>query len=182
MEKQLGKFRAIQNSDLELMLSWRNMPSVRRYMYTRHEITLEEHRLWWEKVCSRSDQQYFLYEYDSTPLGVVGFSQINNDDMNSSWAFYASPEAPRGTGSRMEYLALEKVFREMMLHKLYCEVLDFNGAVIKLHQKFGFSIEGTFREHHQVDGEYVDIIRLGILKGEWELIRESILKKLISQR
>lgn len=41
----------------------------------------------------------------------------------------------------MEYLALEYAFKDMGLHKLFCEVLAFNAPVIKLHQKFGFKIE-----------------------------------------
>jgi UDP-4-amino-4,6-dideoxy-N-acetyl-beta-L-altrosamine N-acetyltransferase len=182
MEKKLGVFRDILDDDLEMILNWRNAPSVRQNMYTRHEISLEEHHRWWKVVCSRNDQRYFLYENAGTPLGVVGFTQINTSDLNSSWAFYASPDSPRGTGSRMEFLALEKAFGEIGLHKLYCEVLDFNEPVVKLHKKFGFNVEGIFREQHQVDGDYVDVIRLGILKSEWESIREGMLVKLSSQR
>ena len=181
MENKLGAFRDIQDNDLELILSWRNAPSVRQNMYTRHEISLEEHHRWWKVVSDRNDQRYFLYENAGTPLGVVSFTQINASDSNSSWAFYASPDAPRGTGSRMEFLALEKAFGEIGLHKLYCEVLAFNEPVVKLHKKFGFNVEGTFSEQHQMDGDYVDVIRLGILKIEWESIREGVLEKLSSQ-
>src|SRR5690606_38648738 len=109
---------------LQTILNWRNAPAVRRNMYTRHEISLEEHLAWWKNVGSREDQLYFIYEYKNTPFGVVAFTQISNRDKNASWAFYASPEAPRGTGSRMEYLALEYAFKSLKLHKLHCEVLD----------------------------------------------------------
>ena len=182
MEKKLGALRDIHDDDLELVLSWRNAPSVRQNMYTRHKISLEEHHRWWKVVCARNDQRYFLYENDDIPLGVVGFTQINTSDLNSSWAFYASPDAPRGTGSRMEFLALEKAFGEIGLHKLYCEVLAFNEAVVKLHKKFGFNVEGTFRDQHKISDEYVDVIRLGVVKSEWELVREDMLKKLSYQR
>ena len=67
----------------------------------------------------------------------------------------------------MEFLALEHAFRELKLHKLYCEVLAFNTPVIKLHQKFGFNIEGIFKQQQKVDEDFVDIYRLGIFASDW---------------
>lgn len=175
-----GKIREIKPEELELMLSWRNAPNVRANMYTRHEISLDEHLAWWTRTRQRNDQQYFMYEINSVPLGIVGFTEIDTLNQNASWAFYASPDAPKGTGSKMEFLALEFAFGGLGLHKLHCEVLNFNEAVIKLHQKFGFQVEGIFREHHKVDGQFVDIQRLGLLKQEWTdkcvLMREKLEK------
>lgn len=174
-----GRLRAIDSSELELILSWRNAPNVRQNMYTRHEISLSEHLAWWGRTRDRSDQRYFMCEVQGTPLGVVAFTQIDIGNENSSWAFYASPEAPKGTGSKMEYLALEYAFKDMGLHKLFCEVLAFNAPVIKLHQKFGFKIEGVLREQHSVDNSFVDVYRLGILAPEWDSQRESIRQKIL---
>lgn len=147
-------------------------------MYTRHEISEKEHLSWWIRTCQRTDMLYFMYEYNNQPLGIVGITAIDPVNMNCSWAFYASPEAPKGTGSRMEYLALEYVFGVLKLRKLYCEVLAFNTPVIKLHQKFGFVVEGVFRQHHQIEGELVDIHRLGLLQDEWANKRLDMLNKL----
>lgn len=139
---------------------------------------MAEHLAWWERTRQRADQRYFMYESRNVPLGVVGFTMIDRINSNCSWAFYASTEAPRGTGSRMEFLALEYVFGVMNLHKLYCEVLAFNTPVIGLHQKFGFRIEGTFRDQHQNDGHYVDVIRLGMLACEWADRRDEMRARL----
>ena len=177
----LGKLRSIDASELELMLSWRNAPNVRANMYTRHEIPLSEHLKWWDRIQSRDDQKYFMYELQGSPLGIVAFTGIEISSQNSSWAFYAAPEAPRGTGSRMEFLALEYAFNQLKLHKLYCEVLAFNSAVINLHQKFGFKVEGIFREQHMHDSAFVDIYRLGILATEWSAQREHMAQKLLKQ-
>lgn len=176
----MGKLRAIQESEVELMRQWRNTPSIRKNMYTRQEIGETEHLAWWERLKQREDQRYFMYESQGEPLGVVAFVSIDPLSSNASWAFYASPDAPRGTGSRMEFLALDYAFTDLCLHKLYCEVLAFNEAVIRLHEKFGFSVEGVFREHHKVDQAYVDIYRLGILNSEWEQKRQELADKFAS--
>lgn len=174
----LGLLRTVKESELLLMLSWRNAPAVRANMYTRHEISEQEHLAWWSRAQQRDDQCYFMYERDGQPLGIVGVSAIDRTNGNCAWAFYASPDAPKGSGSRMEFLALEHVFSEMKMHKLHCEVLAYNTAVIQLHQKFGFSVEGVLRQQHRHETGYVDIYRLGLLQTEWAGKRASMLNKL----
>lgn len=175
----LGRLRDILDCELSLMLNWRNAPTVRANMYTRHEISMEEHLAWWARTQQRSDQKYFIYEYESTPLGVVGFTGIDSVNENAFWAFYASPNAAKGTGSRMEGLALDHAFSNMGLHKIVCEVLAFNVAVLRLHEKFGFKVEGIFREHHKVDRKWVDIHRLTLFASDWSGQREHMVAKLL---
>lgn len=177
--KKLGLLRNIEANELEMMLDWRNAPSVRSNMYTRHEISLEEHLNWWKRVSLQEDQQYFMYEFEGKPTGIVGFTEMDTVQSMASWAFYAAPDAPKGTGSRMEFLALDYAFKDLSLHKLCCEVLAFNAAVIRLHEKFNFKVEGILRDHHLVDGEYVDVYRLGLLSQEWESHRSVMCEKLL---
>jgi UDP-4-amino-4,6-dideoxy-N-acetyl-beta-L-altrosamine N-acetyltransferase len=146
-------------------------------MYTRHEISKQEHLTWWARTSQRNDQSYFMYENSNQPLGIVAFTEIDKLNSNCSWAFYAAPQAPRGTGSKMEFLALEYVFSDLGLRKLCCEVLAFNNTVIRLHQKFGFAVEGILRQHHRIEDTYVDIYKLGILDSEWQAKRVELISK-----
>lgn len=175
---KFGKLRPIRPDELDLMLYWRNAPSVRANMYTRHEIGPAEHRAWWERAQACSDKTYFMYESEGNPLGIVAFTDVDRQNQNASWAFYSSPQAPKGTGTKMEFLALEHAFFSMQLHKLFCEVLAFNTPVIKLHQKFGFTVEGILREQHLMDDVFVDIYRLGIRASEWRAQRAEMQQKL----
>ncbi|MFV0437380.1 MAG: UDP-4-amino-4,6-dideoxy-N-acetyl-beta-L-altrosamine N-acetyltransferase [Desulfopila sp.] len=175
-----GILRDISPVELELMRAWRNSPDIRANMYTRHVISQQEHIEWWNKTAVREDQQYFMYEFNGKPTGIVSFNGIDKVNRNSRWAFYAAPTAEKGTGSRMEFLALNYAFDELKLHKLCCEVLEFNAAVVKLHQKFGFRIEGVLKEQHIVENKYVDIYCMGILASEWIGFRVSIENRLKS--
>ena len=76
---------------------------------------------------------------------------------------------------------LEYAFGELQLKKLYCEVLAFNSPVIKLHQKFGFNVEGIFRQQCKINGNFIDVFRLGILACEWQEHRQKMHEKLILQ-
>lgn len=175
---ELGSLRQITSEDLELMRSWRNEPNVRVNMYTQHVISSEEHSTWWNKTKVDLKQRYFMYEFQGVPTGIASFNGIDNQNLNSSWAFYTSPLAAKGTGSKMEFLMIDFSFKELALKKLYCEVLAFNGSVIKLHQKFGFQIEGIFRNQFKIDNDFADIYRLGILSHEWYQLRDDILIKI----
>lgn len=178
IQEQFGILRPIKDSELELMLSWRNAPAVRENMYTTHEISAAEHISWWERISGSDSQRYFMYAFQGQPLGIVGFTNLDQENQNSSWAFYASPNAPKGTGSRMEFLALDYAFKELGLHKLCCEVLAFNTPVIKLHEKFGFKVEGILRDQYHREGRFIDIFRLGLLVSEWEDARDAMTSKL----
>jgi len=150
-------------------------------MYTNHEISEEEHLAWWESTSKKNDQKYFIYE-NKIPLGIVAITEVDFFNCNCSWAFYSSPEAPKGTGSLMEFLAIEYVFNDLKLKKLACEVLAFNTPVIKLHQKFGFVVEGIMRRQKRYGDGFCDVYKLGLLQDEWQNKRSEILIKLIKNR
>jgi UDP-4-amino-4,6-dideoxy-N-acetyl-beta-L-altrosamine N-acetyltransferase len=161
------------------MLSWRNAPSIRNNMYNKHIISLDEHIEWWERSKLSKMNKYFMYEDEGISLGIVAITDISQTDNNASWAFYSSPESKKGTGSKMEFLALDFAFIELGLHKLWCEVLEFNQSVINMHKKFGFKPEGVYRSHHYINSGYIDVHRLSILKVEWLELRAAMKEKLL---
>ena len=169
----------MNDQDLSLVLDWRNQENVRKYMYTNHIISKSEHEAWWESIKSRNDIIPLIFEFESQPNAFVSFSDITRSNQNASWAFYLSPSAKRGIGSLVEFFAIKYAFENLKLHKLKCEVLETNSSVIKLHKKFGFIEEGVFREEHRIEGRYIDIFRLGLLKLEWYQTSEKLHQKLI---
>ena len=177
-DSKISRLRPMSDGDLDMVREWRNAPAIRENMYTSHEISRQEHIAWWEKTKAAIDSRYLIYETNNVPIGVISFNKIDRTNNNAFWAFYASPEAKRGTGSQMELLALDFAFTELNLHKLSCEVLGFNSRVVRLHQKFGFLIEGTFREQFAKDGQWHDVYRLGILACEWRKLRDEIRSRL----
>ena len=120
-----------------------------------------------------------MYETDDgTPCGIVAFNSIDRQNKHAFWAYYAAPDCPRGTGARMEFLALDESFSVLGLQKLSCEVLGFNTAVVRLHEKFGFVVEGVFKQHHKYDDAFVDVVRLAITSEQWNAAREKMKQRL----
>lgn len=177
-DQVLGRLRPIRDDELATMLAWRNHPAVRGKMYTRHEISLAEHLAWWERIRESENHHYRMYEFQGQALGIAAITGIDWTHRNASWAFYAAPDAPRGTGSRMEFLLLEEVFEVLQLHRLHGEVLAFNQPVLRLHGKFGFTMEGVLRQQHWLDDHYEDVHLIGMLANEWRANRPALKAKL----
>lgn len=170
--------RNLAEDDLAQVLEWRNAPEVRRNMYSNHIITREEHLAWFSRLQQDPSALWYLYIQDEVPLGVVYFTSYSVKNKNALWGFYAGFHAPRGTGLRMEFDALEHAFFQLKLHKLNCEVIEFNKKVINMHKKCGFVEEGVFRDYYYDGERYYNVVRLGILDLEWIEFRGSIAEKI----
>ena len=171
--------RPLEESDLELILHWRNALTVRQAMFTQHEISWDEHQAWFHRMQADNTKGWFLYlNEDNEPSGVVCFTDVDAEERSAFWGFYASPDAMPGTGLRMSLDALNKAFNELALEKLNADVLATNSRSLDMHKKVGFTEEGCFHEHF-FDGEKrVDVIRLGMLLSEWPQNRVVLVSKI----
>ena len=167
-------------ADKGTLLRWRNSPEVARYMYTDHVISEEEHERWFARAMSDPAKRYWIVSVDEQDVGLANISDLDRRQGTCSWAFYiAEPLARgRGTGAAVEFLVISYVFGELNLRKLWCEVLGFNRPVVRLHQRFGFQIEGTLRAHVIKDGAPMDVIRMGLLREEWETLKPALEEEL----
>jgi UDP-4-amino-4,6-dideoxy-N-acetyl-beta-L-altrosamine N-acetyltransferase len=165
-----------------MVLSWRNHPDVRRQMFTSHEIVPAEHNAWWAAALSDSRRRYFICEDASDgPVGVVGFTELDPVNRTASWLMYSGRLDRRGLGRRMELSALDYAFGPLALEKLWGEGLTSNTAVLSLHRRFGFRVEGLFRDHVVSGGERRDVWRIGMLRDEWTRNR-PLVAELLRQR
>lgn len=161
-----SQIRPMVHADLERVLAWRNHPDVRRYMYTQHEITLDEHQSWFERTLPNPKRQLLIFEVHQQPLGYVNFHETENGGI-ADWGFYLAPEAPKGSGRQLGRAALNHAFTQLNLHKICGQALAYNDRSIQLHQSLGFEQEGTLRDQH-FDGEcYHHVICFGLLAHEW---------------
>ena len=170
-----GTLRPMKTADLDLVLSWRNKKEIREKMYTTHVISREEHQAWWSRISSDDTCQYFMFEDEGKPLGVVGFSKIDLHNKNAEWAFYSGDNSVRGIGTRMEIAALDYAFETLELNKLSCEVLESNERVVRFHRKFGFEVEGIYRQQRFRSDKFEDVYRLAIMRKNWlERVRPTL--------
>jgi UDP-4-amino-4,6-dideoxy-N-acetyl-beta-L-altrosamine N-acetyltransferase len=165
-ETETARVRPLRTGDLELILEWRNHASVRACMLTQHEISLEEHRGWFERASADPGRWLLLAEDATGPFGYVGFSRAVAEGIGD-WGFYVAPGAPKGSGRRLGHAALSFAFEELALYKVCGQALAFNEASIAMHTALGFRQEGVLRDQHRIARTYHDIICFGLLRHEW---------------
>jgi UDP-4-amino-4,6-dideoxy-N-acetyl-beta-L-altrosamine N-acetyltransferase len=166
MIKVQGYLRPMNEKDLAMVLQWRNSPDVRRYMYSQHEISAEEHAKWFARVVHDDYQHTLLYILNEKPVGYVNFKQESSVAV-ADWGFYLSPDALKGTGSQLGFAALNYAFNDIQLHKVCGQALGFNEQSIRFHLKMGFQREGILRKQYYDGLKYHDIECFGLLSREW---------------
>lgn len=155
----------------------RNQLSVRKSMYTEHEIALDEHLDWLERLGSDTKQIVFIVLVENVVSGVVSVNAIDRLHRKSDWAFYLDENVRGGLGAALEFALINFVFEELGLEKLNCEVIETNDAVVKLHKKFGFVEEGFRRENILKNGRRIGVFFLGLTKSDWHNCNSNVLDK-----
>ena len=164
--------RPMTMADLESVLELRNHAEIRRYMFTQHEISLEEHMLWFDRASQNPGLELLVLEIDKKCCGFVQFRETNYRGV-VDWGFYAAPDAPKGTGKRLGLAALSHAFKKENLHKVCGQALDWNQPSIEFHKSLGFKQEGLLRDQHFDGAVYHDLLCFGMLRREW-IVKESL--------
>lgn len=63
--------RKVTASDMEQLYHWRNDPDVRKWSFHTEEITLVEHRKWFQITMDRDDVEIFILEEEGQPVGQI---------------------------------------------------------------------------------------------------------------
>lgn len=176
----MNSLRDVRPEDKQMLLEWRNLPEVAKYMYTDHIITQEEHDRWFETALRDPSRRYWIIVCDGKDVGVAYLHDIDLRNKRCYWGFYIADLTARGkgVGSFVEYSILHYVFDYLKLNKLCGEVLSFNEAVLNMHKNFGFRQEGLLREHVIKDGQPIDVVSVGVLRSEWEFLKPEIENRL----
>ncbi len=152
----------------------RNQPNIRKVMHSEHEISLEEHFEWIDKLKNDENQIVFVVLVDDIVSGVVSVNAIDKVHRNAEWGFYLDEKVRGGLGAALEFWLLEFVFETLNLEKLNGEVLETNEFVVKLHKKFAFVEEGFRRENIEKNGKRIGVFLVGLTKTDWLKNKSSI--------
>jgi hypothetical protein len=171
------RLRKITDDDLEMVMHWRSLPEVTKYMYTDPKLTPELQRQWFLRISASDRDAVWIIELleGTNPVGLVSLSDIERAHRRCAWAYYFGKSSVKGTAlaKTIECNIYDYVFDVLQFNKLWCEVFSFNDRVVALHERFGSRIEGVLRQHIWKNGQFHDVVRMGILRDEWHGLRSK---------
>ncbi|KIK69567.1 hypothetical protein GYMLUDRAFT_79693 [Collybiopsis luxurians FD-317 M1] len=166
------RLRAVRNADFEQLLNLWNDFRVQKTLSNTYVVPksmkFEELLRTWV-----SDSLFFCIIETKENSEWVGSIYLFNADSKNRDAMLSIALLPEfwGRGYATEALRffVDYSFRELGLHRMSLTVLGNNSAAIKLYKKIGFVQEGIQRKSNWSEGNWNDVIFMGILDEEWSL-------------
>lgn len=165
---KLVELGALTDADSETMLRWINDRDLVLLNGPYRPVDEANHRAWFENIRRRSDVAIFgIHELASG--GLVGSCQLLGINLLHRKAelqirIGEAQARGRGYGKEAVQLLLDFAFRDLNLHRVELTVFEGNMPAIKTYLGAGFVQEGVQREAAYIDGRYVDLIFMAILR------------------
>ena len=168
------RLRAIEREDIDRFVRWFNDPEVRRYLLMYEPMSRAKEERWFEERLSRKDDIILaieVREWDRwVHIGNVGLHRIDWKNRVATLGIVIGEKEywGKGYGTEAVRTMLRYAFHELGLNRVELETYSFNPRAQRCYQKAGFVREGVRRQALYRDGEFHDVITMGILRSEFE--------------
>lgn len=97
-------FISLSDIEKEKVWSWRNEESIRRFMYNKEIIPLEDHLKFIEGLSERDDVYYWIVEKEGEIVGVTNLTSVDLKNSRAELGYYMVPEMQKkGIGIDFAY-------------------------------------------------------------------------------
>ncbi len=165
--------RPFMKSDIPVWFAWFNDPLVTEHMnkgiFPNTELLQEE--LYNSLLKSKNDVQLaVVYKEDDSLIGIIGIHKIDWVHRLGDISVVIGEQSRTGKGIATEAIGLiiKHAFLTMNLRRLTAGMAASNIGAKRCFEKNGFELEGTRRKHIFLNGSYIDIYMMGLLREEWE--------------
>jgi len=144
----------------------------RRLTGTHRTFTIEVVRDWFSTRGATTDRwDLAIVERASGRwIGELAILDWDADNRSCGFRIALGPDGRnRGYGTEATRLVVDRVFRDLPVHRIQLEVYAFNPRAQHVYERVGFVREGTLRDSLCWDGRYHDTIVMGLLRSDWEL-------------
>jgi diamine N-acetyltransferase len=169
------RLRAIEKEDLPIFVSWLNDPEVRRNLQLFQPLSLAQEEEWFKATLQQPvEKQPLMIEIKIDegwqPVGDVGFLKICTIDRTAEIGIFIGEKKfwGQGYGTETMRLMLNHGFKELNLNRIYLRVYETNLRGIRSYEKAGFKLEGRLRQDRFMDGKYIDVLLMSVLRSEFK--------------
>lgn len=168
--------RPVKRSDISYFLKWFNDPEVVQYLDMYLPITEMFEEKFIEELGTTRAKSDVLFVIEviegasAKPIGNCSLHEVDSKDHKAIFGMVIGEKDywSKGCGTEAARLLINYGFQQLNLHRISSTAFAFNERSIKLHKKVGFQEEGRLRQAFFKNGQYHDLILLGILREEWK--------------
>lgn len=171
------RLRAIEPGDAERAYRWINDREVTRYLMARYPISMVGEERWVEENAGKengfqNDVRLAIETADGVHIGFTGLHRVRPEDRCAELGIMIGDKSywSNGYGTDAIVTLLRFAFHQMNLHRVSLGVFPYNQRGVACYRKCGFVEEGRHRDEVYRDGRYWDVIRMGILRDEFEAL------------
>lgn len=171
LEGDLVRLRAREPGDEPLLYAWFNDPAVTEHLTVRYPVSHAAERDFIEGV-QRVGYESAVFAVDTLAEGVhIGGCSLAVPAPENRCATLGIAIGDRsrwdaGYGTDTMRVLCRFGFAMMNLHRIELDVYAANARARRVYERIGFRTEGVRREAIYQRGTYVDVIRMGLLRGE----------------
>lgn len=165
--------RAIEEKDLEFMRDMMNDSEIESLVVGwAFPVSGYQQKQWYLNNIENNNNLRFIIEDNNGE--AVGLATLTDIDWKNRKAIHGikldNKNRKRGLGTDALISIMRYAFNELQLNRLDASILEYNIASIKLHEKYGWKVEGKQRKAVYKNGKYNDLIIIGILREDYEEI------------
>jgi diamine N-acetyltransferase len=146
LQNQRIRLRLLEESDLPTTLGWRNQDHIRRWFFHSDVITLEQHRIWFERYLRQDDDYVFIVQEIDNVLRPVGQAALYHIDWLAQRAEFGrlmigEPDARgKGLARAATELLVGMALGDLGLQEVHLEVFADNVPALAIYTACGFQI------------------------------------------
>jgi RimJ/RimL family protein N-acetyltransferase len=168
---RLVRLRAMEPEDAPTFKVWLNDPDVSEFLGVRYPISNTAEKEWIEAHSTvKFDNVAFAVETlaEGQLIGAVDLRVQEPETRRAELGISIGDKSVwgRGFGTDAVRTVCRFGFEQMNLHRIYLTVFAPNERAAATYRKAGFVEEGRAREDWYNRGAYVDVILMGLLRGE----------------
>ncbi len=156
-----------------MVLTWRVMPEITRFMFNDIEFDIENQRQWFKTISSDDSCRHWVIYVDGQPIGLIYLDNIDMKCHRSSWGYYIGEEDSRHLGGLILPYFYTYCFSQLGLKKLVAEVMDGNDNIIKIHRLHGYRTVGTYKDHIYKNDRYHDVHVFELHADDWNALHKD---------
>jgi RimJ/RimL family protein N-acetyltransferase len=149
------------NEDAELFKTWLNDEAGRHFLLSQVTAKTQD----FDELFADSTNIFGVITlHDSTPIGSLAFLNYDAYQKKAELRKLIGEAEMRGKGFAKEAtkLWIDYGLRVLGIKKIYLNTLNTHIRNIKLNEELGFQVEGILRNEVYFDGEYHDVLRMGL--------------------